>query len=47
MKPFWSRAWQSAALVIAAFAGLASMHAHAATPAEIRVDYAYYSPEVS
>ena len=41
----WSRAWQSAALVVAAFASLVSVHARAATPAEIRVDYAYYSPE--
>ena len=45
MKLSWSRAWQSAALVVAAFASLVSVHARAATPAEIRVDYAYYSPE--
>jgi sulfonate transport system substrate-binding protein len=45
MKSFWSRVWQSAAVVVAALAGLASIHAQAATPAEIRVDYAYYSPE--
>ncbi|VWC60351.1 sulfonate ABC transporter substrate-binding protein [Burkholderia lata] len=45
MKLSWSRAWQSAALVVAALAGLVSVQARAATPAEIRVDYAYYSPE--
>ncbi|RQP98068.1 aliphatic sulfonate ABC transporter substrate-binding protein [Burkholderia stagnalis] len=40
MKPFWNRALRGVALFAAVLAT-----AHAATPPEIRVDYAYYSPE--
>ncbi|KAB0636932.1 ABC transporter substrate-binding protein [Burkholderia stagnalis] len=40
MKPSWNRALRGVALFAAVLAT-----AHAATPPEIRVDYAYYSPE--
>lgn len=39
MKPFWNRALRRVALIAAAFVATAA--AHAATPPEIRVDYAY------
>ncbi|MBU9487428.1 aliphatic sulfonate ABC transporter substrate-binding protein [Burkholderia multivorans] len=45
MKLSWFRAWQAAAAFAVALAAVASPRAHAAAPAEIRVDYAYYSPE--
>ncbi len=51
MKPSWLRVLRHAALSIAALAAgvaaLASQNATAApaAPDEIRVDYAYYSPE--
>ncbi len=43
MKSFWNRALGRAVSFIAACAG--AVAAHAATLPEIRVDYAYYSPE--
>ncbi|KVN23006.1 ABC transporter substrate-binding protein [Burkholderia stagnalis] len=43
MKPFWNRALRGVALFAAVLATAATTHA--ATPPEIRVDYAYYSPE--
>ncbi|RQP33115.1 aliphatic sulfonate ABC transporter substrate-binding protein [Burkholderia ubonensis] len=42
MKPFWNRALRRVALLAVT---LATAAVHAATPPEIRVDYAYYSPE--
>ncbi|SAK48656.1 ABC transporter, periplasmic ligand binding protein, aliphatic sulfonates [Caballeronia fortuita] len=48
MKPFCSRALRYAVLLCVSLASVMSAHvraATAATPAEIRVDYAYYSPE--
>ncbi|CAB5280208.1 aliphatic sulfonate ABC transporter substrate-binding protein [Burkholderia multivorans] len=45
MKLSWFRAWQAAAAFAVALAAVVSPCAHAAAPAEIRVDYAYYSPE--
>ncbi|MDN7652829.1 aliphatic sulfonate ABC transporter substrate-binding protein [Burkholderia multivorans] len=45
MKLSCFRAWQAAAAFAVALAAIASPRAHAAAPAEIRVDYAYYSPE--
>ncbi|HEF4756172.1 aliphatic sulfonate ABC transporter substrate-binding protein [Burkholderia multivorans] len=45
MKLSWFRAWQAAAAFAVALAAVVSPRAHAAAPAEIRVDYAYYSPE--
>src|ERR1700733_1275254 len=43
MKRFFNRALGRLAVLAAALATMAA--AHAATPPEIRVDYAYYSPE--
>jgi sulfonate transport system substrate-binding protein len=48
MKPFWSRVLRHAALLLMSLTSLAALQAHAAAaaaPAEIHVDYAYYSPE--
>jgi sulfonate transport system substrate-binding protein len=48
MKPFCSRVLHYAAILCMSLASVLSLHARAATaaaPAEIRVDYAYYSPE--
>ncbi|HEY1998626.1 aliphatic sulfonate ABC transporter substrate-binding protein [Paraburkholderia sp.] len=43
MKRFWNRALGRLAILASGVATIAA--AHAATPPEIRVDYAYYSPE--
>ncbi|GGD74944.1 aliphatic sulfonate ABC transporter substrate-binding protein [Caballeronia grimmiae] len=48
MKPFCSRVLHYAAILCMSLASVLPLHARAATaaaPAEIRVDYAYYSPE--